>query len=568
LAKTQEEEAMSINRFRRRQTRSSARRRRALTMEHLEDRMLMSGTYQQAVDASAQELYMLELVNRMRMDPQAELSRLVNSNDSDVNFALSYFNVDKTLLANQWKSLTPVQPLAWNNALGTSAQWHSNNMHQQDRQFHDSATNIGQRLNNAGYNWAGWGENVYAYAKSIFHGHAGFAIDWGYGPGGMNNGHGHRNNIMNPGFRELGIGVVTAAPGKNTGPLLVTQNFGRDMTNDVFVTGVCYNDLNNNNFYDVGEGMPGVVISAGDYTHSGTSGGYTLKVPKGTYSVTMSGRYDLKSGAHAVWSAATPQFNLTANHKLDRRFSNPDIVMTTTGPAVPELPPDQPPFGEFSGPGQDMIIFGPGWEDGMDAYVRVRTGSPVYVKGTDAFDKITIARHSDTQATVTVEAFQDARFTRPVGGALTYTFDIGEGILVESGSAADRIVVHRAIGANVTVNAGAGNDLIDVRGFAARSNVMVHAGEGTDQIRLRGSPRKDTAVLRPGSVDLTGSGYEVHADSVEKIRVYARGERRGQAVRQSFRKGQVCRHARLRETLREWVLQPGLGLPLRVCLSD
>jgi len=40
---------------------------------------------------SAEEQYMLELVNRMRIDPAAEYNLLVNSDDSNVNGALTFF---------------------------------------------------------------------------------------------------------------------------------------------------------------------------------------------------------------------------------------------------------------------------------------------------------------------------------------------------------------------------------------------------------------------------------------------------------------------------------------------
>src|SRR3954463_648352 len=89
-----------------------------------------------ALDPSAREQEMLELVNRMRTNPQAELSLLTNSSNTDVNSAISFFHVDTSALASQWSSLTAVQPLAWNANLASSALGHSNKMLANQLQSH------------------------------------------------------------------------------------------------------------------------------------------------------------------------------------------------------------------------------------------------------------------------------------------------------------------------------------------------------------------------------------------------------------------------------------------------
>jgi hypothetical protein len=576
---------MSVNLFRRRKNRSSARRRRALTIEQLEGRVLMANTYlQPEVDASPEEQYMLELVNRMRMEPQLEVQRLLAVHDGDVDFAISDYNVDKSLLSSQFANLAPAPPLAWNNTLGKHAALQSDQMYTQDKQFHHGKTFL-QELENDGY-YVGVAkdqngnpikakdengnpikdengndqyvvalkENVYAEADSVFHAHAAFAIDWGDDEGGsvggMQSKLGHRSNIMDPQLREVGIGILNNVAKKpNSGPVVVTQDFADPSDPDhAFITGVCYNDMakNENKFYDVGEGVYNcfktvhfcsvfAIDEASGDTYaarpSKSSGGYTIKVPKGrSYYWNTCGQYTTDDGGGAAWAGGAPGVSIgNENVKRDsciydkRGISTPDAGSGGTPddrPDIPEMPPDQPDFGEFSGAGMDMIIYGPGWEDGIDAYLRIRTDAPVYVKGTDAFDKVTISRESDSQATLTMQSFRDARFTRPIDGPLTYTFDIGdEGILVESGSGHDLIVLDPAIAAKVTVNAGDGDDLINVGSPAAGSNVTVHGGAGTDQITLTGTAGEDTAVLRPGSVDLTGRGYQVRARGVENARV-------------------------------------------------
>jgi hypothetical protein len=106
---------------------------------------------------------------------------------------------------------------------------------------------------------------------------------------------GHRQNIHNPTFREIGVGVVLGSNGGSTGvgPQLVTQDFGTVGGLSPFVTGVVYRDLNGNGFYDPGEGVGGVTVTianVNNYAVTASSGGYSVPVPgSGDYTVTFSG---------------------------------------------------------------------------------------------------------------------------------------------------------------------------------------------------------------------------------------------------------------------------------------
>jgi hypothetical protein len=138
----------------------------------------------------------------------------------------------------------------------------------------------------------------------VAHGHAGFDVDWGvlnnsgasyYNPAfndqGMQNPAGHRRNLHDPDFQEIGIGVVNGTNG-SVGPQLVTQDLG-DPGDIRYVTGVVFEDLNSNNFYDIGEGRSGVrvdVDGSAYYGLSTSSGGYAVPVPMdGTFNVAFSG---------------------------------------------------------------------------------------------------------------------------------------------------------------------------------------------------------------------------------------------------------------------------------------
>lgn len=271
----------------------------APVFEAVESRVLL------AFSPSAQEQYMLELLNHLRADPQANLDLMTSSlgtqarsSDPDVDSALQFFHVSGTALAQQWAALTAVPPLAWNEDLYNSATAHTQVMIDTDSQTHQAPgePDLGQRATNAGYNYSTLGENVYAFAESVLHGHAGFAIDWGNDANGIQDPPGHRDNMMSGSFREVGIRILSESNGSTqVGPLVITQDFGnRFSLGNPFLLGAVYNDNNGNSFYDVGEGLGNVTITvvgaAGTFmATSMDAGGYQLQVPSGVYDVTFSG---------------------------------------------------------------------------------------------------------------------------------------------------------------------------------------------------------------------------------------------------------------------------------------
>ena len=253
---------------------------------------------------SGNEQEMLELVNRMRLNPAAELNYLLNSGDANVNSAINFFKVDKSVLASQWSKLIAVQPLAWSGSLLNAAYNHNQAMIAKDTQSHQlpGEADLGTRITNAGYTSASnWGENIYAYSKSVFHGHAGFAIDWGNTATGIQDGAGHRTNIMNSSYREVGISIVPETnSATSVGPLVITQDFGNRFSfGNSWLLGVAFQDRDVDGFYDSGEGIGGVNVaisgSSGTFsTTTMTAGGYQLQVPNGNYTVTFSGGSLLK----------------------------------------------------------------------------------------------------------------------------------------------------------------------------------------------------------------------------------------------------------------------------------
>lgn len=231
---------------------------------------------------TAYEQYLLELVNRARLDPTGEASRYgIGLNDGLTAGAIT---------------ATAKQPLAFNPLLIDAADAHSAWMLATDTFSHTGAngSSPGDRMAAAGYSFSGswsWGENI--------------SITWGSGAAitaaqiegfhaGLFRSAGHRANILNDTFRETGIGVE-AGEYKGSNGVTVTEAFARSGSVP-FLTGVAFDDRDGDRFYDPGEGLGGVAVairsaSTGQTWQATTwdAGGYQVQLAAGTYSVTFSG---------------------------------------------------------------------------------------------------------------------------------------------------------------------------------------------------------------------------------------------------------------------------------------
>jgi hypothetical protein len=271
-----------------------------------------------------EEQYYLELINRARANPVAEGLRLATTTDQNVLGAYGSFGVNLVLMQAQFVLIQAAPPLSMNATLMSAARAHSQNMLQHKYQGHNgpdgSLTTRLQGYTSGGNGWS-LGENVYAYTKSVWYGHAGFQVDWGgsVATGGMQSPPGHRLNIHSTSFREVGIGVVLGSNG-NVGPQLVTQDFGSLGGLSPFVTGVVYRDLNSDGFYNPGEGVGGVTVTVSNsdnYAVTSSSGGYSVPVPgSGNYVVTFSGG-----------SAPTSQKNVSV---VNAQNTKADYIVTGT----------------------------------------------------------------------------------------------------------------------------------------------------------------------------------------------------------------------------------------------
>jgi serralysin len=210
------------------------------------------------------EQFMLELINRARMDPKGEAAR----HGISLNEGLPSGTI----------SSTAKQALAGNDALALAADRHSQWMLDNDIFSHNEsgATRTPtQRMTLAGYTFTGsWmsGENISYVGStgsldltaSILQQHKNLFLSAG-----------HRANILQDDFREIGVGQqVGEYQGYNAS--MVTQNFAASGSTR-FITGVVYNDTNGNDFFSVGEQTAGRgVAGAGASDTTGAGGGYEL----------------------------------------------------------------------------------------------------------------------------------------------------------------------------------------------------------------------------------------------------------------------------------------------------
>lgn len=129
---------------------------------------------------------------------------------------------EQLALINAERAMAGCAPLVLNAQLSTAAQGHSEDMAARDYFSHTSldGTSPAERVTRAGYNWSMMGENIAAGQITV----AEVMNSWMKSEG-------HRANILNCGYSEVGIGHAYQASDSFPGPYgyrhYWTQNFGR-----------------------------------------------------------------------------------------------------------------------------------------------------------------------------------------------------------------------------------------------------------------------------------------------------------------------------------------------------
>jgi len=381
-------------------------------MSPLESRRLLA-----AVFPTAHEQLLIELINRGRANPTAEATRW----GTDLNEGLAAGTI----------STAAKQPLAINPNLTDAARTHSQWMIDNDEFSHyegSSFDNPESRMRTAGYAFTGsWtlGENIgwkgstgdidtTAFVAEI---HKELYVDAGIA------GRGHRVNLMDNRYREIGGGVVTGvfeSGGDPYNAVMVTEDFATSGTS-VFLTGVAYSDgIAKDNFYTPGEGLGGVIVvakRASDGTTfqatTWTSGGYSLALPAGTYTVTASGgglggnvvHNNVVVGAENVKRDFTPvgAFATVADGKLTvQGTGGSDSIIITKDPTNYTITRNGIPqtisaagvtsIDVYGDDGDDYILVGSGVT--LGAYLVAGVGNDV-IQGGDGPDTITAGAGKD-----------------------------------------------------------------------------------------------------------------------------------------------------------------------------
>jgi uncharacterized protein YkwD len=254
-----------------------------LTYQALEPRQLLA-----AANPTNFDQYVIELINFARANPATYAQQLgVNLNEG---------------LPAGTISTAKKQPLALNRFITDAAQKHSQWMLANNVLSHTGAngSSPGKRMSDAGYvfkNPSSWNENIAVrstngtvnlleFTKSL---QEALFVDKNY-PGRA-----HRVAMMDDNLMEIGVGVVQGKYKGNNG-VMMTQDFAYS-AGHAFLTGVAYQDtVTKDKFYTPGEGLGGITITAirdgGGQTYRTTttsSGGYSLQLPKGRYSIMASG---------------------------------------------------------------------------------------------------------------------------------------------------------------------------------------------------------------------------------------------------------------------------------------
>jgi hypothetical protein len=252
--------------------------------------LLTSAATGGSVQPTACEQYVLELVNRARMDPVGEAVRY----GIDLNKGL----LPGTIAPD------PKQPLAFQGSLIDAARKHSVWQMQNNTVDHMGAGGSGpmDRAIAAGHPLAYLGvcedigcgvtlddpPDYVAMAEQAHHG-----LFWD----GL-----HRDVMLRANHFEIGVGIATGmmvlGSGAPVATLISTEDFVGVPGWTPVLTGVAYDDCKvvEDAFYTPGEGLGGIAVTAvrdSDHARYTTStfgsGGYSLALPPGTYTVTASG---------------------------------------------------------------------------------------------------------------------------------------------------------------------------------------------------------------------------------------------------------------------------------------
>lgn len=407
---------------------------------------------------SSAEQLMLELVNRMRLDPLGEAKRQKIA----LNEGLPAGTLDGT----------PRQALAPNALLEAAAEGHADWVLATDDFSHTGAdgSSAHERMEAAGYDFSGvWssGENL---ALTSVRGSIDLNAEIVKAHNALFESPSHRENTLNGAFRELG---VSQQQGEFRGfnASMVVQNFATSGP-DAFVTGVAFDDADRNKFYSVGEGVAGVTFSAnGQSTDTARAGGYALQLAGDEAEVSI----DWTGGSALV------QIDLSqGNAKLD--LVNGNTLMTSADMTI------------LSGDASVVRLLGVGDIDltGGDRGEKIfGNGGSNRIDGGGGSDRIKAGGGNDhvSGGTGSDRIAGQGGHDRVFGGEGNDTLrGNGGNDLIEGGAGAD---VLKGGGGNDTLSGGTEDDLL----IGQRGSDTFVFSAGFDNDRIRGFALGQDALM-------------------------------------------------------------------------
>lgn len=458
-------------------------RRRCLrdtcAVEVLESRTLLT-----AISMTPQEQLLLELINRSRANPTAETDLY----GIDLNQGLAAGTI----------SSSPKTPLAPHQILVNVAGAHSDDMLENDYFDHTSLAgeSPSDRARAAGYPTGvgeniGWGgstgaidqnAHVYARHRSLF-----------LSPG-------HRRNILRENYQEVGTGVrygVYTADGTDFNASMVTEVFALASGNPI-ITGIAYTDnVVDDDFFTIDEQIGSGTITAVNQssgasftTDIGPSGGYSLRVPTGTYDVSAA----LNGQTYVVDDVAVG----SANVKVDFETTSmtPTVLRAIT---VSE-----------TGDGTSVMESGR-----TDTFSVVLVGAPasdvVLTVSSGDLDEVTVSPSSLTFTSANWNVLQVVTVTGQADSVTDGNSTTAVAVAVDAGNSDDDWDSVDAASVSVT-NIDASSRTVTLQGLGRVADFIDVRGGGSLEVELRETDGTYLSRAINGRLSLAGyaaGSYEV-----------------------------------------------------------
>jgi hypothetical protein len=343
------------------------------------------------------QVYYLNRLNIIRENPGGYASSL----GIDLNEGLAPGTI----------SIDPKPPLRLETLLTSMADAHSQEMLDLDFYDHVSPTTGGtlDRYDNSAYNYIAYGENLgivpstgvldQYYAANLMI--EALFIDAGVV------GRGHRTTMLNPSYRDFGVGHKIGEWSGFANTHILTMEFGLSSDSTTNVIGFVLEDQNSNGFFDTGEGISGIEVEA--FNSENLSMGSVFSDTNGYYDFPLiAGTYTLKA--------------YTPDHSVEQV-----VVLTTENQYMPlfwDSVETEAPIVSFSANKTDFIADLPYTSllNPVNVDSSISTAPLVLTWAVEKANRVTIGKSNvDFSGTLTLEEFSALSFVLEAYGPAGYT---------------------------------------------------------------------------------------------------------------------------------------------------